>query len=427
MNFFKNLLERCREDKKVLFTVIGVSAAVLVCIGLVVFFAVRDKDNSKGKGKDIDYISPTKVIPSSESTKAPTDTPTPTPEPTEEPTPTPTPDLHLGEVRSTLDGSWISEEAAARRPFCAMLNNIVYANPQSGVGDAKILYEALVEGGITRLMGVYEGVDENSPCAARLGSIRSARHYYVSIATEYDAIYVHWGGAYYAYDKMKEMGIKDDLDGMYLGDPVFYRDNSLQAPHNGFFSFTAAYNYLEKKNRRTTLKEGFTPNHFVFNDEALYPGTTIPVSSADESALPEYCTPVKKIDLSYDRWTQPYMLYDEETHLYKRYQFGGEHIDYNTGEQLTFTNVIIQIVHEWDKDHNDYQDMDLTDTSGKGYYISMGRCVPITWKKTESTGFMMYYGPDGEVLSINPGKTFISVFPDFREEKLLLHPAIPTE
>ena len=62
--------------------------------------------------------------------------------------------------------------------------------------------------------------------------------------------------------------------------------------------------------------------------------------------------------------------------------------------------------------------MDLTDTSGKGYYISKGQCVPITWKKNEKAGFMMYYGSDGEVLSINPGKTFISLFPDFRTDYL---------
>ena len=302
-----------------------------------------------------------------------------------------------------------------------MLNNIVYANPQSGVGEAKILYEALVEGGITRLMGVYEGIDENSSCALRLGSIRSARHYYVSVATEYDAIYVHFGGAYYAYDKMKEMGIKDNMDGMSMGGDVFYRDKNIESPHNAFFSFKGAYQYLKDHERRTTHKESYKPNHFTFNEVPLYPADRSPVYNESGELIPysgPEASPAGKVLLSYDRWTQPYMTYDAEKQLYNRYQFGGIHIDYNTNEPLTFTNIIIQIVHEWDKDHNDYQDMELEDTSGKGYYISMGQCVPITWTKDEKAGFMMYYDSDGEVLSINPDKTFISLFPDFRTDYL---------
>ncbi|MBO4558914.1 MAG: DUF3048 domain-containing protein [Lachnospiraceae bacterium] len=428
--FFKKLkdeiipgfITRLKEDRKFLFTVLGIAAAVIIAIVVIIVVCVKGSEIKPDPGITVD---------STQVTFAPNATPTPSPSPepgseptatpTPSPSPTPTPDLHIGEVRSELDGGWIKEEIANKRPFCAMLNNIIYANPQSGVGEAKILYEALVEGGITRLMGVYEGVDENSSCATRLGSIRSARHYYVSVATEYDAIYVHFGGAYYAYDKMEEMGIKDNMDGMSMGGDVFYRDKNIESPHNAFFSFVGAYQYLEDHKRRTEHKEGYTPNHFVFNDEQLYPADNSPVYNESGEVIPyagPEATPAYKVLLSYDRWTQPYMLYDPETQLYNRYQFGGIHIDYNTQQPLTFTNIIIQIVHEWDKDRNDYQDMDLTDTSGKGYYISKGQCVPITWKKNEKAGFMMYYGSDGEVLSINPGKTFISLFPDFRTDYL---------
>ena len=62
--------------------------------------------------------------------------------------------------------------------------------------------------------------------------------------------------------------------------------------------------------------------------------------------------------------------------------------------------------------------MELEDASGKGYYISMRQCVPITWKKNEKARTMMYYDRNGDQLKINPGKTFISLYPDFREDKL---------
>ncbi len=56
--------------------------------------------------------------------------------------------------------------------------------------------------------------------------------------------------------------------------------------------------------------------------------------------------------------------------------------------------------------------MDIEDASGEGYYFTNGSFIPITWKKNESTRFMKYYNKSGEELIINPGKTYIGVFPD---------------
>ena len=91
-------------------------------------------------------------------------------------------------VRSLLTGDWIDEKYDRMRPYTVMLNNIEYAYPQSGTSEAGIIYEILAEGGITRLMGVFDDITSD-----RVGSCRSARHYYVDFSEEYDAIYVHFG------------------------------------------------------------------------------------------------------------------------------------------------------------------------------------------------------------------------------------------
>ena len=111
-------------------------------------------------------------------------------------------------------------------------------------------------------------------------------------------------------------------------------------------------------------------------------------------------------------------MYDPETKLYTRYQFGKVHVDYNTDQALKFKNIIIQIVKQWDIDKNGYQTMDLENTSGEGYYITNGTAIPIKWTKKESSYFMRYYDEKQEVLTINPGKTYIAVFPDFRASKI---------
>ena len=60
-----------------------------------------------------------------------------------------------GKVQSDLTGEWVDPEVNQNRPIAIMINNIGEAMPQSGIGQADVIYEMVVEGGITRLMAVY--------------------------------------------------------------------------------------------------------------------------------------------------------------------------------------------------------------------------------------------------------------------------------
>ena len=80
-----------------------------------------------------------------------------------------------------------------RRPIAAMIENHVEARPQSGLSLADVVYESVVEGGITRFMGVfYCGVASRN---LTLAPVRSARTFYLPWVLEYDALYNHVGGA----------------------------------------------------------------------------------------------------------------------------------------------------------------------------------------------------------------------------------------
>ena len=46
------------------------------------------------------------------------------------------------------------------RPIAVMINNLKIAHPQSGLTNADIIYEAVTEGGITRLMAVYSDIEK---------------------------------------------------------------------------------------------------------------------------------------------------------------------------------------------------------------------------------------------------------------------------
>lgn len=400
--FFSGLINKIKTDTKA--KIITASVGAVVVVGIIVLICtVGGSDNSVREIADPVHMHATSTpVPTATPTPMPTATPVPTVTPT--PEPTPTPDLHIDEWQSELTGEWYSNDVPKLRPYAVMLNNIGVANPQSGIGDASILYEALTEAGITRLMAIFEGISEESSCAERIGSVRSARHYFVSFADEYDAIFFHFGGPSYAEKKMKKLKI-DHLDGISLEGIVYYRDKNIKAPHNAFTSYAGMLKGIEKYKIRTTHEDDWEPNHFTFNEEQTVP-------EGEGAFTADY------INLPYSSYMTSWLTYNPETELYTRNQFGGVHIDYNTEQPLEFTNVIIQVVHEFDKDANGYQDMDLTDAEGHGFYISKGVGVPITWKKNEKQRFMMYYDSEGNVLSINPGRTFISAFPDFRETKL---------
>ncbi|MBO4414551.1 MAG: DUF3048 domain-containing protein [Lachnospiraceae bacterium] len=411
------LLTRLREDRTFCIRFILVSAVILVIALSGTIIAVMsgrpDESGSVSESEDSSLIplSPTPV-------PSPTVTPAPTPTPT--PEPTPTPDLHVGQARSYLTGEWKDEQTVASRPYSIMLNNIGLANPQSGIGDAVILYEALTEAGITRLMGLFEGLSSDSSCADRIGSVRSARHYFASIADEYDSIFIHYGETTYATKKIKKLAL-DHLEGTYgIGETVFYRDKNIKAPHNAFASLEGILKGIEKMNIRTAHEDKYTPNHFVFNDEEDLRAAGVYKDEEGNETVSGSSKEAVNIKLDYSEYMKASFEYDPGTGLYTRSQFNGVHTDYNTGEPLKFTNLIIQIVHEYNKDKNGYQEMDISDNSGSGYYISMGRCVPVTWKKNEKKKTMFYYDENMNVLSINPGRTFISIYPDFRESRLII-------
>ncbi|MCR4625775.1 MAG: DUF3048 domain-containing protein [Lachnospiraceae bacterium] len=458
------------ETKKKAFIITGgVAAAIVIAIVLIVVL-------SGGKSGEPD----TKVVDAAptvteEPTPEPTSEPTATPEPTSEPTPTepevtpdvptPTPDpaeIHLanGEKQSYITGQWVKEEIANLRPYCMMFNNIAVANPQSGIGCADILYEILVEGNITRCMGVFENLTDESSCKDRMGSVRSARHYYASIASEYDAIFIHYGETTYATKKIAALKL-DHLEGTYgEGNIIFYRDKNIKAPHNAFATLEGIHKAIEQKKFRTDHKEDFVPQHFDFaypevgltsideieqvnNAETasadnaggdIADGENAGTDNAEASSneketvniTPQEISTAAVVKLPFSSYAQPYLTYDEETKLYTRYQYGGVHIDYNTNEPLRFNNIIIQIVQESNRDKNGYQDIEgygdrdghHNPETGKGYYICEGKCIEITWAKNEAAYTMYYYTLDGEKLKLRPGKTFIALFPHYRADKI---------
>ncbi len=301
------------------------------------------------------------------------------------------------EFVNPLTGEETTQELADNRPVAIMINNIHLAMPQMAISKADIVYEVLEEGGITRLMALYQDY-ESLP---ETGSIRSARDYYIDLSDAHDAIYVHCGGSTYATATIAQRKT-ENIDGMYLGN--FYRSaerrKTMASEHTLMITGEGLAKNIAQKGYRT---ESSAQQPLAFYDfETEFEGR-----SAKSIRVP--------FSLALDE--DPYALstfeYDETAGKYLKSQYDKAHIDGGTGEQLAFENVITLECKQY-QIRGDALGCIAVDFfgSGEGKYASNGVIKNIVWKKQSRTSSYTLYEEDGTTpLLINPGKSYIAVVP----------------
>ena len=286
----------------------------------------------------------------------------------------------------------IVNEKSKSRPYAVMINNNHSAWPQCGLQDAYLVYEIIAEGGITRMMALFKDKD-----TTKIGSIRSARHYFLDYANENDAIYIHWGGSPQAY---KKLGSMDHIDGIALEGTVFFRDKTLKRDyeHTGFTSMQNVKEYAEKKGYTRDTNKDLLLNY-----------------SAEEIEMDklEGAEKATSVYIKYSNYHSTSYEYDEENKVYKRFMSGKANVDLETGEQYTAKNIIVYSVQNYtinDGENKGRQELNNIG-SGSGYYITDGYAVPITWEKTSHSGQTVYKYADGTEITVNDGNTFIQIYP----------------
>ena len=297
-------------------------------------------------------------------------------------------------VKSYLTGEDVPESIGRRRPVAVMMGNNSSGAPQSGIGNAGVVYEAPVEGNITRLMGILEDYDS----LERIGSVRSCRDYYLFYANEFDAIYAHYGQAAYALPYLDQHVI-DNLNGIKMGNKAFFRTTDRKAPHNAYTNAEYLQNGIQVMGYSQEYKEDYQ-GHYVFADEGTE--TTL------DNGIP---ATMVKLDNFTDN--HPWFEYDTETKKYKRYQFNEAHIDDLTKEQLTCTNIILQYSSCPPYDANGYLHIDAI-SGGKGKFITRGKAVDIRWEKDSPWGITHYYDENEAEIHLNPGTTWVEIVQDDR-------------
>ena len=319
--------------------------------------------------------------------------PEPVAEPQPEPEPEPEPEPYVPAGTNPLTGEPMEPAYEKNRPVAVMLNNLKAAQPQLGVSQADIIYEVPAEGGITRMLGIYQSLEG----VGTLGSIRSARPYYLELALGHDALYVHAGGSSDAYKDIPAWGV-DNMDGVNGGSDakIFWRDaerrKTMDYEHTLVTSGEKILEYAAS-HFRTEHKDGY-----VYTQAFAGDGTPAGGAAAEH------------VTLKFSNYKTGKFDYDSETGKYLVSQYGGAYTDGNTGEQVGVTNVLVleTAISVISGDKAGRLTVQLTG-SGSGTYFCGGKAVAIRWSKADRNSQFVYTLADGTPLTMGQGNSYVCI------------------
>lgn len=280
------------------------------------------------------------------------------------------------------------------RPIAVMINNNHQAWPHAGLDDAYITYEIVAEGGITRMMALFKDKD-----TSKIGSVRSARPYYLDYALENDAIYVHYGWSDDAKADISSLGV-DNINGL-TASSVFWRDTSLKkaTEHTVFTSMEKIKEYAKEKGYDRDTNKDLLLNYSV---------DSIKIKNKEDAQKAD------NVYIRYSKYTDTSYEYDSENKVYKRFMSGEEHTDAVSGKQYTAKNIIVTPIENYAYDSYGRQKLNNIG-SGDGWFITEGYAVPITWEKDSRSSQTVYRYENGKEIKVNDGNTFIQIQPKGEE------------
>jgi hypothetical protein len=277
-----------------------------------------------------------------------------------------------------------------RRVLAVKVGNSGAERPQAGLDQADVVYEELVEGGITRFMALFL---TNS--AARVGPVRSVRTVDPDIAESYHALFAYSGGVppvvarLHSAQNITDVGADAEIN-------AFHRDSARNAPYNLYTSTDALWNG----------HDGSPPDpQFAFLPSNVDPSKTGAVANHIEFKFAG-----NGVDAKFD--------YNPTTGLYQRFTDGQPHMVEHAGgnQQLAFRNVIVEMVHVisdgyLDPAGNRTNTITVTGT-GAAVFFRAGRAVRGHWSRSTREEPMHYTDDTGQRLAIAPGNTIVEMVPE---------------
>lgn len=272
------------------------------------------------------------------------------------------------------------------RPIAVLINNLKPARPQSGLQEADIIWEVLAEGGITRLVAIFQSTELDE---LTIGPVRSNRPYFIDIADSYQAVIAHAGASTDAYGILQKQK-KPYLDEISNAGPAYWRSKDRKAPHNLYTNLAKLREQMDKKSYHNEA----SIRGYVFEEEAKPRATSYIISKLD-------------VKFQLDSYKVSYEL-DEENKQYIRLVNDEQHIDKDTQAILAAKNLVFLQTKHKVLDSEGRLEVDLK-SGGDALVIMDGGATEAKWIRAEDG--MIRFTVNGEEIKFLPGKTFIHVLP----------------
>lgn len=281
----------------------------------------------------------------------------------------------------------LPDEAPPDRPVLAVkVENTPDAQPLAGLQGADIVYEEVVEGGITRFVVLFHCDEAN-----RIGPVRSIRSTDPAILAPFSEhpILAFSGGSKGVRTIVEDAGMTTmDEDS---ATKAFTRDDGRIVPHNLFTSTKP----LWAKAAKLAQGEPAPASPFAYSDEVPAPSKKARSATVVFSGLAT----------AEWRWSKGHWV---------RY-LDDSPMMLESGGAITADNVVIQVVKTTESDFQDVTgypspEVDLTG-KGKAWVLRDGKLIVGKWERFDESGFTTFLTKSGDGIALKPGTTFVELAP----------------
>jgi hypothetical protein len=271
------------------------------------------------------------------------------------------------------------------RPAVALkIENSPDSRPQRGLDQADIVYEEIVEGGVTRFMSIYHCHD-----AAKGGPVRSARFDDPKIVKPFTRILAFSGANDIVLEELKDQKLVA-LDEKNASGPLFRVPPGSTDIHSVFANAARLRKLGKKKGKVDPPNESF----FEFGD------------------IPDGASKVKSVTLNFNPNNE--ITWRWKGDKWVRFEAG---VPFNSsgGDQIGTPNLLVQEVEVnnsksiTDVAGNPSPDIDLNG-KGRAFLLRHGRLVKGTWKANKE-GVPSFETNGGDPFTFEVGSTWIELLP----------------
>lgn len=271
------------------------------------------------------------------------------------------------------------------RPALAIkVDNYPAARPQTGLDHADVVFEELVEGGITRFVAVFQ-----CQLPPKVGPVRSSRYVDIDIVSQLSRpVFAYAGGINPVLKRLAQANV---INENVLDLPsILQRDPNRVAPYNAYVSPVALL--------------------------GLHPGDTSPPAPLFEySPVVPAGAAAGEVYVPFSGVAEPTWIYDSSRGEYDRY-YGSSPAYLTSGNVIDTTNIVIQMVTisygPWVENSEGALEVKSNMVgSGPAMIFRNGVEISGTWERSSLGTPTRFITSAGNRIALAPGRTWVEIVP----------------